>query len=46
MGTEIQRIYQTLAVEFQNAGANQVYITKCTLPDLVPSQEIRRASAD
>jgi hypothetical protein len=28
MGSVIQRIYQTLAVEIQNAGANQVYITK------------------
>lgn len=28
MGSEIQRIYQTLAVEFQNARANQVYITR------------------
>ena len=28
MGWEIQRIYQELAVEIQNARANQVYITR------------------
>jgi hypothetical protein len=28
MGVEIQRIYQQIAVEFQTARANQVYITR------------------
>jgi hypothetical protein len=28
MGAEIQRIYQQIAVEFQTARANQVYITR------------------